>query len=141
MTTTLERVDVNIPRFNQAWVALLTAAAFVFQWWPLVAITAVIVAVTRFAGPRLGPFTQLYVRVVRPRVAGPVETEWAAPPRFSQVLAIVFLGAASVLFASGLSVAGWAITLLVTALATLSAAARICVGCIFYEAVVDRAGR
>lgn len=134
----LSQVDVNIPRVNQAWVAVLTGLAFVLQWWPLVAVTALLVAVTRFGGPRLGLFTQLYLRVVRPRLDGPIETEWAAPPRFSQTLAVVFLGAATVLLASGWAVAGWVVTLTVTALATLAAAARICVGCLLYQRVVRR---
>jgi hypothetical protein len=141
VSTTLPQVDVNIPRFNQGWVALLTGLAFVLQWWPLVAVTAAIVAVTRFAGPGYGLFTQLYLRVVRPRLDGPVETEWAAPPRFSQLLAVTFLIAATVLLATGLTVAGWVVTLLVTALATLASAARICVGCIVYERMVQGARR
>ena len=141
MSTALPQVDVNIPRFNQGWVALLTGVAFVVQWWPLVAVTAAIVAVTRFAGPGFGLFTQLYLRVVRSRLGGPVATEWAAPPRFSQLLAVIFLTAASVLLVTGLTVAGWVITLLVTALATLASAARICVGCIVYEQMVQGAGR
>jgi hypothetical protein len=133
MTTTLPQIDVNVPRFNQGCVALLTGLAFVLQWWPLVAITAIAVAVTRFAGHRAGLFSQAYRRLVKPRLRSPVETEWAAPPRFSQTLAVLFLGAATVLFAFGLTGAGWAITLMVTALATLSAVARICVGCLLYE--------
>lgn len=132
-TEALPQIDVNIPRFNQAAVALLTAVGFVLQAWPLVAIVFAIVAATRLIGPRYGLFTQLYLRAVRPRLRGPVETEWAAPPRFSQLLAVLFLGAATLLFVSGATTAGWAVTLLVTVLATMAATARICVGCILYE--------
>jgi hypothetical protein len=133
MNTTHPRIDVNIPRFNQGCVAVLTGLGFVLQWWPLVAITAAIVAVTRFGGHRMGLFTQVYLRLVKPRLGGPVETEWAAPPRFSQTLAVVFLGGATMLLATGLTAFGWGITLIVTALATLSAAARVCVGCMVYQ--------
>lgn len=133
MTTTLPRVDVNVPRFNQALVAILTGIAFVLQWWPLVAAVAAVLAVTRFSGPRSGIFTQAYLRLVKPRLDGPVETEWAAPPRFAQLLGVIFLGAATVLFVLGLDVAGWGLTLAVTALAALAATTRICVGCIIYE--------
>lgn len=129
---TRTQVDVNIPRSNQTAVAILTGAAFVLGWWPLVSLALVGVAVNRFVGARWGPFTQIYVRAIRPRLHTDPETEWAAPPRFSQTLAVAFLGAATLLFAFGLNGAGWVVTLLVTALATLAATARICVGCLVY---------
>jgi hypothetical protein len=131
-------VDINIPRFNQAFVAGLTAIAFVLQAWQVVAAVFLIVAATRLAGPKFGLFTQLYVRVLRPRLVQPIETEWSAPPRFAQLLAVIFLGIATVLFITGLTVAGWVVTLIVTALATLAATARICVGCIIYQRISDR---
>ncbi len=130
------QVDVNIPRTNQALVAVLTGIAFLVQWWPLVALTALVVAATRFGGPRWGVFTQGYLRLLRPRLSGPIETEASGPPRFSQLLAVLFLGAASVLFALGWSTAGWAVTLMVFVLAALAATTRICVGCLIYERAV-----
>ena len=126
-------VDVDVPRFNQACVAALTAFAFVIQWWPLVAFVAVILGVTRFAGPRYGLFTQVYVRIIRPRRTEEVESEPAGPPRFAQLLGFLFLTLATVLFVMGATVPGWVVTLIVTALATLAATTRICVGCIIYE--------
>lgn len=132
------QVDVNVPRFNQAMVAVLTGVAFLIQWWPLVTITAVILGLTRFGGPGLGLFTQVYLQLVKPRLAGPIETEDAAPPRFSQFLGVIFLGVATVLFLLGFHVAGWAVTLVVFALAALAATTRICVGCIIYEKAVAR---
>ena len=129
-------VDVNIPRFNQAVVAVLTGLGFLLQVWPLVAVTFVIISLTRFAGPRYGLSTQVYLRLIRPRLADHTETEWAAPPRFSQLLAVVFLGVATVLLLIGAAIAGWAVTLLVFVLATLASTARICVGCILYRRVV-----
>jgi len=127
------KVDVNVPRFNQACVAALTGFAFVVQAWPIVPVIAAILAITRFAGPRFGVFTQAYVRLVKPRLSGPVVTEPVDPPQFAQLLGVVFLTAASVLFVGGLATAGWVVTLIVTALATLAAMTRICVGCIIYE--------
>jgi hypothetical protein len=132
----LPQIDVNIPRFNQALVAVLTGVAFVLQLWQIVAVVFTIVTVTRLAGPQYGMFTQIYVRIVRPRRRQPVETEWSAPPRFAQLLAVIFLGAAIVAFITGFDTAAWTITLVVTALATLAATARICVGCNIYQYVV-----
>lgn len=127
-------VDVNVPRFNQLCVAVLTGLAFVAGWSPLVAIVAVILAVTRFAGPSFGVFTQTYLKVIKPRWGhGEVEAEPSAAPRFAQLLGAAFLTIASVLFLLGADMAGWVVTLIVTALATLAAATKICVGCMIYE--------
>ncbi len=133
MSTT--RVDVNVPRFNQAMVALLVGIAFVLQWWPLVAATAVVLGATRFGGPRWGAFTRAYGRLIRPLLAGPIETEPADPPRFAQLLGFLFLTGSSVLLLAGFSVAGWLIALGVFALGLLAATTQICVGCIIFQRV------
>lgn len=139
-SSTESTVDVNVPRFNQAAVALMTALGFVFgQAW-LVVATFAILAVSWTAGPTLAPLTQFYIRVVRPRVQpdGPSEFEPAAPPRFAQLIGAVFLGVASFALVAGWETLGWALTLVVTALASLAAATRICVGCMLYERAVIR---
>ncbi len=131
-------IDVNIPRFNQAVVALATATAFVFQLPGVVGVTFAVLGFSWLGGPRLAPLTRFYTGVVRPRIQpqGPVKLEPAAPPRFAQLLGTVFLGGAYGLLLLGWGGAGWALTLLVTALATLAAVARVCVGCAIYEKVV-----
>ena len=131
-------VDVNVPRFNQAVVALLTASAFVFQLPSLVAAAFLLLAASRIGGPRFAPLSQLYVRLLRPRLQpqGPTEFEDARPPAFSQWIGVVFTGAALTALALNWSVVGWTLTVLVAVLATLAAAARICVGCLLYERFV-----
>lgn len=138
--TATPMVDVNIPRFNQALVALLTGSAFVFDLPAVVAVTFAVLAVSWVGGPSAAPFTRIYVALVRPRFQpdGPTEFEPAAPPRFSQMLGALFLGAATVALYSGASAVGWTLALIVTALAALAAGARICVGCIVYEKAIDR---
>ena len=130
------RIDVNVPRFNQAMVAALVGIAFVLQWWPLVAGVAVVLGLTRLGGARWGVFTQLYLRLVRPRLKGAIETEPAAPPRFAQLLGAAFLGAATLAFILNWAVVGWAVALVVFVLAALAATTRICVGCLIYERAV-----
>jgi hypothetical protein len=139
-TPATSMVDVNVPRFNQALVAVLTALAFFADVPWLVAITFVILTVSWLGGPSVAPFTRLYVGLVRPRVqpGGPTEFEPAAPPRFSQMLGTLFLGAATLALYAGQEALGWGLALVVTALATLAAAARICVGCILYERTLAR---
>jgi len=133
-------VDVNIPRFNQGLIGLLTGVAFVLDAPWLVGLSFAVLALSWAGGPRLAPFTRLYVGAVRPRLQpdGPREFEPAAPPRFAQLLGSIFLGGASVAFAAGAPTVGWALTLVVTALAVLAATTRICVGCMIYEKVIAR---
>jgi hypothetical protein len=126
-------VDVNVPRFNQFCVAVLTGLAFVVGFWQLVPVVAVILGLTRFGGPQVGLFTQIYLRLIRPRRTAPVETEPVAPPRFAQLIGFIFLTVGSLAFVAGFDVVGWVVTLIVTALATLAAATKICVGCMLYE--------
>jgi hypothetical protein len=126
-------VDVNVPRFNQACVAGITAIAFVLGIWQLVPVVAVVLGLTRFGGPEVGLFTQVWIRLIRPRLGAEITTEPVAPPRFAQLVGFIFLAGASVAFVLGFITTGWIVTLIVTALATLAAATRICVGCILYE--------
>ncbi len=133
-------VDVNVPRFNQAVVAALTAVGFVLQQPWLVVVTFAIIAISWSAGPAAAPLTQLYVRVIRPRIqpGGPTEFEPAAPPRFAQLIGAALLGLASFSLVAGWEAAGWTLTLIVTALAALAATTRICVGCMLYERAATR---
>lgn len=127
-------IDVDVPRFNQAVVALLVALAFVFELEWLVAATAALLAISRVLGQR-APLSVLYVRLLRPRLRpqGPTAYEPAAPPRFAQLLGTVVLTAATAAFLVGAEAVGWALSLLVVALAALAATTRVCVGCIIYE--------
>ncbi len=132
-----DMVDVNVPRFNQALVGILTAVAFVANTPWLVAMVAAVLAISYLGGPRLALFTQIYVKLVRPRVdrSGPSKLEAAAPPRFAQLVGTLFLSGATVALLLGAGPLGWALVLVVTALALLAATTRICVGCLIYERV------
>lgn len=140
ITTVASTVDVNIPRLNQAAVAFLTAIAFVIESTFLVVTVFVVLAVSRIAGPRRALFTQIYVNWIRPTVASdrPLEVEPAEPPRFAQLIGTIVLGAASVALVANWAIVGWALTLIVTALAGLAATTRICVGCMLYQKTVAR---
>ena len=127
-------IDIDIPRFNQAIVAVVVSVAFVFQLPWLVAATAALLAISRALGPK-APLNLVYVRWLRPRLrpGGPVGYEPAAPPRFAQLLGTIVLTAATVAFLVGADTLGWVLSLLVVALAALAATTRICVGCLLYE--------
>ena len=134
------RVDVNVPKFNQAMVAVLTAAAFVGQWPWVVGVAFGLLAPGAIGGARWAPLSRLYVSVIRPRIpeGRAIVTEPAAPPRFAQIVGTVVLGAALVAFILGATAAGWAATLVVTSLAALAVLTDVCVGCLVYEKVAAR---
>jgi hypothetical protein len=125
-------VDVRGPRFA-AWVtsAVLAVALVLGNGW-LVAAQAVVFAVGAFAGLRYAPYGVLFRVVVAPRL-GPVrEREPEAPPRFAQLVGLLFavIGAAGFLLdapAVGAVASGLA---LVAAL--LNAATGFCLGCELY---------
>ncbi|MDH5421230.1 MAG: DUF4395 domain-containing protein [Acidimicrobiia bacterium] len=137
----MNTVDINIPRVNQAVTALLCLLGFVTSRPAFVAVAFAILVLSRFGGPKVAPVTQLYVRLIRPRLRpdGPTEFEDARPPAFSQLLGTVFLGAALVALGIGATILGWSLTVLVASLAALAATSRICVGCILYERFLMRA--
>ena len=75
-------------------------------------------------------------RVVRRLVRPADELEPVAPVRFSQYLAVGFLGAAAALSLGGLTVLPVAVAGLVAALALLSATTGLCVGCEVYRVLL-----
>jgi hypothetical protein len=127
-------VDARAPRLVQAFVGALALVAFLTGWWPLLALLAAQLAVGVTLGRRWCLPCLFYFEVVQPRFGeGPIED--ARPPRFANVLGTAVLGSASVAHAVGLGTLGWALGLLVAALALLSAATGFCVGCQIYRAV------
>ena len=135
----LDVIDARAPRFNQGVVALVTLTALVTGWWPLLGAMALQLAVGLIFGRRYCLPCLAYFEVVQPRLGeGPIED--ARPPRFANVLGATFLGAATVLHALGLVVAGWVVTGMVAALATLAVATGLCVGCEFYRLVARLRG-
>ncbi len=106
-----------------------------FQIWPAVAVALGLVALG-LAAPRYSPVTWLFQRMARL----PASLEPAAPVRFSQGVAVIVLGAATVCLAVGADLAGWILTGLVAALALLSAIGGVCVGCELYRIALRRRG-
>jgi len=131
-------IDPRGPRFNQAVLALALFAGFLADWRPVVPLFALVLLAGAAFGPRYGPFLALYARVIRPRLAPPRELEDPRPPRFSSAMGVGFLGAGTLAFAAGAAGVGWALALLVAALAALSATTGICVGCEIYLVVARR---
>jgi len=133
-------IDPRGPRFNQAAVTLLLLVGFVVDVRLVVPLVAVVLLLGAAFGPRYGPFLRLYAEVVKPRLGPPPELEDPRPPRFAATLGVVVLTLSTVAFAAGHALAGWVLALVVAALAGLSAATGICVGCEIWLFVARRRG-
>src|SRR3954468_3643744 len=125
-------IDARGPRFA-AWVtaAVLAVALLTGSGW-LVAAQAVVFAVGAFAGLRYAPYGVLFRLLVAARL-GPVrEREPEAPPRFAQLVGLLFavVGAAGYLL--GAPVLGAVATGFALVAALLNATTGFCLGCELY---------
>src|SRR3954452_19543626 len=126
------QVDVRGPRFG-AWITtvVLALALLTGSGW-LVAAQAVVFAVGAFAGLRVSPYGLLFRVLVAPRL-GPVrEREPEAPPRFAQLVGLLFavVGAAGYLL--GAPVLGAVATGFALVAALLNAVTGFCLVCELY---------
>ena len=133
-TTSIPRVDTHLAKFSQASVVVLTALAFILNQPIIVAITAVILALSALA-PAVSPFRLLYTGVIiplhiwKPRV---VEDD-PAPHRFAQGVGATFLIAATlVLYLTKATPIGWALDLIVFVLSGINLTVGFCAGCFVY---------
>ncbi len=125
-------VDVRGPRFAASVTAVVLAVALVLGSGVLVAVQAVVFAVGAVAGLRYAPYGAFFRAVVAPRL-GPVrEREPEAPPRFAQLVGLLFavVGAAGYLL--GAPALGAVATGLALVAALLNAVTGFCLGCELY---------
>lgn len=125
-------IDPRGPRFNQGVLTAALVGGFVSDTRAVVPAFAVVLFLGAAFGPRYGPFLRLYADVIRPRLRPPAELEDPRPPRFAAAIGVLFLAASTTAFALGAPGTGWALALVVAALAGLAAATGICVGCEVY---------
>jgi hypothetical protein len=125
-------IDARAPRANQAVIGSLALLAFLLglEWLP--AVLALQLAIGLIAGRRFCLPCLLYFEVIQPRL-GEGRIEDARAPRFANIIGMVFLGGASLAFLLGSQPVGWALTLVVAALALLAAASGFCLGCEIYR--------
>jgi len=128
------------PRFNQAVLTVALLGAFLLDARVVVPVFAAVLFLGAAFGPRYGPFLRLYAEVIKPRLAPPHDLEDPRPPRFAAAVGVAFLAAATVAFAAGAAGLGWALALIVAALAGLAAVTGICVGCEIYLFLARRRG-
>ena len=137
------RVDRNMLRVNQAFIVGLTALAVVTGGdvgrWIVLATGLVMAAGTAHTGFAL--FMQTHRRVLKPLgiVGSRIVVEDPMPHQFAQAVGATFLIAATIALFSGAWTVGWALTLVVTALAFINLTIEFCAGCFVYLQL-DRRG-
>jgi hypothetical protein len=128
----LDVIDSRAPRFNQATIGLLATVALATGWWWLLGVLGAQLLVGLTLGRRFCLPCLAYFELVQPRVGeGPLED--ARPPRFANLVGAVFLTAATVAYAAGLTPLGGVLAGIVGALALLAAATGFCSGCEAYK--------
>jgi hypothetical protein len=124
-------IDSRGPRTNQAIVGVGALLAFLLQQEWIVVLLALQLIVGLTLGRRFCLPCRLWFDVLQPRL-GEGAIEDARVPRFANVIGAVFLTASSVLLYTGYSTLGWALALIVAALALLATVTGLCVGCELY---------
>ena len=128
----LDVIDSRAPRFNQTVVGLVSALAVVTGWWWLLALLAAQLAVGLTLGRRYCLPCFAYFEIVQ-RLFGEGLLEDARPPRFANMVGVVFLTAATLAYVVGAETVGVVLGSLVAALALLAAATGFCAGCEAYK--------
>ncbi len=124
-------IDSRGPRTNQAIVGVGALIAFLLQQEWIIVLLALQLIVGLTLGRRFCLPCRLWFDVLQPRL-GEGQIEDARVPRFANVIGAIFLTAASILLYAGFATVGWALPLIVAALALLAATTGICVGCEMY---------
>ena len=135
MTAPSREIDVRGPRFA-AWVTavVLAVGLLTASGW-LVAAQAVVFAVGAFAGLRYAPYGVFFRVLVAPRLGPDREREPEAPPRFAQLVGLVFATVGALGYLLDAPLAGAIATGLALVAALLNAATGFCLGCELYLTV------
>ncbi|MFC5266806.1 DUF4395 domain-containing protein [Kribbella qitaiheensis] len=126
------QVDPRGLRFAAAVTTVVLALTLVLNSpWPL-AIQAVVFAISVVFGVQASPYGQFFKRVIRPRLGPPQELEDAAPPRFAQLVGLVFAVLGLIGYLAGVEVLGVVATGFALVAAFVNAAVGLCLGCEAY---------
>jgi len=125
-------VDPRGQRFAAALSTLVLAVALLTGSGWLLLAQALVFAAGAFGGLARAPYGLLYRRFVRPRLGPPDALEAEAPPRFAQLVGLVFATVGAAGYLGGLAVVGVTATALAIAAAFLNAAFGYCLGCELY---------
>jgi hypothetical protein len=136
-------IDPRGPRFTAGITAALLLAVAVLGFggadltaWIMLAALSALFAWGAFAGVRRHPFSLLFRRLVRPRLAAPDELEDPRPPTFAQGVGFAVTVVGVILGAAGLAAAVPIAASLAFVAAFLNAAFGYCLGCQLYVLLI-----
>ncbi len=141
MPTTISEVDVRGPRFAASVtsvvlvVTLLVSAVSPPTAAVILALQAVVFAITALRGPRHSPYGLIFAKLIGPRLGPVTEREPVAPLKFAQLVGFAFAVIGVVGFATELTVLGEIATAFALVAAFLNASFGICLGCQLYPLV------
>jgi hypothetical protein len=126
------QVDPRGLRFAAALTTVVLALTLILNNpWPLV-VQTVVFAVSVVFGVQASPYGQLFKRLVRPRLGPPAELEDAAPPRFAQLVGLVFAVLGLIGYFAGVELLAVVATGFALVAAFVNAAVGLCLGCEAY---------
>jgi hypothetical protein len=100
----------------------------------LLAIQVAVFAVSALVSLKASPYAVLFATAVRPRIGPPAEVEDSRPPRFAQLVGLVFTSVALVAFLAGATTVGYVAAMFALVAALLNASVGLCLGCELYLA-------
>jgi hypothetical protein len=131
-TAAQPKVDPRGLRFAAGVTTVVLALTLVLNNpWPL-AVQAVVFAISVVFGVQASPYGLFFKRLIRPRLGPPKELEDAAPPRFAQLVGLVFAVIGLVGYLAGVDVLGIVATGFALVAAFVNAAVGLCLGCEAY---------
>ena len=126
------QVDVRGPRFGAWLTSAVLAVALLTGSGRLVAVQAAVFAVGALAGLRYAPYGAIFRVLVAPRLGPAREREPEAPPRFAQLVGLVFAAVGTLGYLLSAPLVGAIATGLALVAALLNAATGFCLGCELY---------
>jgi hypothetical protein len=124
-------VDARASRVAQGLTAILVAIPIVTGHWPLLLLASAHLASALVVGKR-GNLGLLGFDALLAERLGPGELKDARPPRFANLVGLLFLLGAMAAHAAGAAWLGWALAATVLVLAALAATTGFCLGCKIY---------
>jgi hypothetical protein len=129
------QIDPRGPRFGALITMVMFAVVLITGNIWVLAVQAVVFAVSALAGLRYSPYGLLYKWLVRPRLGPPRELEAEAPPRFAQAVGLVIAIIGIIGYATAVTPLGMAAAAAGLVAAVLNGVFGICLGCEMYLAI------
>ena len=101
----------------------------------LLGVQVVVFAIAAFVSLGASPWALVFAKLVRPRIGPPSELEDARPPRFAQLVGLVFTSVALVSLLAGATTVALVATAFALVAALLNAVVGLCLGCEMYLAL------